>query len=73
MKTIRMLRDYDYAATKHFVLAYKADTIVERVPEAAVAMILAAGAGEIIDAGDDIADDEPLTESPKPKKRGAKP
>lgn len=51
MKTIRMLRDFNYWPwkTRHVTIAYQGDHIYQRVPEAAVRAILAAGAGEIVD------------------------
>lgn len=68
MKTIRIIRDFDYHATRKYLVAYRAGTIVERVPEAAVEAILAAKAGEVVENGDT---DEDVSEQPKPK-RGAK-
>lgn len=65
MKTIRILRDFDYHATRKYLVAYKAGTTVARVPEAAVEAILAAKAGEI---AEDLPDDEPASEQPKPKR-----
>ena len=48
MKTIRMTRDFDYWPVRQVVMAYRAGVTYERVPEAAVAKILAAEAGEIV-------------------------
>jgi len=48
MKTLRMLRDYDYAPTRKWLMSFKDGTVVGRVPEAAVKAIVAAKAGEVI-------------------------
>lgn len=67
MKTIQFSRDFDYLATKHHIISYKAGSLVERVPEAAVAKILEAGVGEVV-AGGDVPEDEPAAEE-KPAKK----
>lgn len=48
MKTVRMLRDFDYRPTPRVVVAYKKDKTYSRVPEAAVKAIVAAEAGQIV-------------------------
>lgn len=54
MKTIRMLRDFDYMPTRKWLVALKAGHTVARVPEAAARAVLAAGAGELVAAPGDI-------------------
>lgn len=49
MKTVTMERDFDYRPTKHLMRAYKGGKTYSRVPEAAVAAIVAAGAGRVVD------------------------
>lgn len=64
MKTVRILKDWDYHATRKYVVSYKAGTTVTRVPEAAVTALVEAGAGEIVG---ETADDE-TSEQPTPKR-----
>lgn len=71
MKTVRMTKDYDYFATPKYLVAYKAGTVVTRVPEAAVEAIIAAGAGEVV--GEVADDEEDATEQPKPKRGNRRP
>lgn len=47
MKTITMLRDFDYHANRWITIAYKSGETYRKVPEAAVRAILAAKAGEV--------------------------
>jgi len=54
MKTIRMLADFDYAPTRKWLLALKAGHVVGRVPETAVRAVIAAGAGELVDAPGEV-------------------
>lgn len=49
MKTIKMERDFSYRATSRAFVQYLGGTTYQRVPEAAVRAIVAAGAGEIVD------------------------
>lgn len=46
MKTVLMDRDFDYHPSPQVTIWYKAGKRYERVPEAAVATIEAAGAGK---------------------------
>lgn len=64
MKTVRIVKDFDYHATRKYVVAYKAGTTVTRVPEAAVQALVEVGAGEIVG---ETADEE-ATEQPKPRR-----
>lgn len=48
MRTVEMLRDYDYRPTRHLMRSYRAGRIYRRVPEAAVTKILESGAGRIV-------------------------
>lgn len=48
MKTVRILQDFDYRVGRKWVMAFKAGSLVGRVPEAAAAAILTAGAGELV-------------------------
>lgn len=48
MKTVRMIKDYSYRATPRVFVQYLGETTYQRVPEAAVRAIVAAGAGEIV-------------------------
>jgi hypothetical protein len=54
MKTVRMLRDFDYVPTRKWLLALQAGYVLGRVPEAAVKAIVAAGAGELVDAPGEV-------------------
>jgi hypothetical protein len=54
MKTIRMLRDYDYQPTRKWMVALKAGHVVGRAPEAAVKAVVAAGAGEVVNAPGEV-------------------
>jgi hypothetical protein len=54
LKTIRMLRDFDYAPTRKWAVALKAGCTIARVPEAAVKAIIAADAGELAEVPDVI-------------------
>jgi hypothetical protein len=67
MKTIRMLRDFDYMPVRKWLMAFKAGSVVSRVPEAAVEAILAAEAGEIVE---DVP--EEAADAPKPRRRKRK-
>lgn len=51
MKTVVMHRNFDYRPTRHLIRAYKGGQKYNRVPEAAVAAIVAAGAGRIVKDG----------------------
>jgi hypothetical protein len=64
-----MLRDFDYAPTRKWIMAFKDGTVVGRVPEAAVNAIIAAKAGEI--AADGKA--KYLLPDPKNRKRKCQP
>jgi len=54
MKTLRMLRDFDYAPTRKWMVALKAGHTVARAPEAAVRAVIAAGAGELVELPGDV-------------------
>lgn len=49
MKTVKMARDYSYRATPRVFVQYIGGETYQRVPEAAVRAITAAGAGEVAD------------------------
>ncbi|UPU01317.1 hypothetical protein J4G48_0031805 [Bradyrhizobium barranii subsp. apii] len=48
MKTILMTRTFDYRPRRAVIVVYAAGKRYERVPEAAVRAIVAAGAGEVV-------------------------
>jgi hypothetical protein len=47
MKTVEMLQDHTFRAKRNVHIQYRAGCIYQRVPEAAVRSITAAGAGKI--------------------------
>jgi hypothetical protein len=53
VKTIRMLRDFDYKPRRSITIAYQAGHVYKRVPEAAARDILRAEAGEVLRQEDD--------------------
>lgn len=54
MKTVRMLRDFDYRPTPKFLTAFKGGKTYSRVPEAAAKAIVAAKAGEVVKVESDV-------------------
>jgi hypothetical protein len=49
MKTVEMVRDFPYCPLPQVTMQYRAGRTYPRVPEAAVAEILKAGAGKVVD------------------------
>ncbi|MEN6535647.1 MAG: hypothetical protein ABFD89_18430 [Bryobacteraceae bacterium] len=49
MKTVRLDRDFVYKPKRNVHVAYKGGVTYQRVPEAAVRVIVAAKAGEVIE------------------------
>lgn len=52
VKTISMIRSFDYRPKRGVIIAYLAETTYRRVPEAAVRAIVQAGAGKVVDDED---------------------
>jgi hypothetical protein len=48
MKTVEMIREFSYCPFRQVTLQYRAGQTYSRVPEAAVAAILKAGAGKVV-------------------------
>jgi hypothetical protein len=59
MKTVQMLRDFNYCPTRRIAVAYLGGVTYPRVPEAAVRAIIKAGAGEVVTERETETDERP--------------